>query len=111
MSRILIVDDEESIRNALRQVFEYEEHEVAMAADGPEALAFTKQQNSDITPGGEFKKDAPPAQLYDLDADLSQMTNLYDQHPELVAQLKRRLGQILQSPTRPGSESIATEAK
>jgi len=81
------------------------------AFGGPGALAFTKQQNSDITPGGEFKKDAPPAQLYDLDADLSQMTNLYDQHPELVAQLKHRLGQILESPTRPGSELTATEAK
>jgi arylsulfatase A-like enzyme len=81
------------------------------AFGGPEALAFTKQQNSDITPGGEFKKNAPPAQLYDLDADLSQTTNLYDQHPEIVAQLKLRLGQILESPTRPGSELIATEAK
>ncbi len=37
-ARILIVDDEESIRNALRQVFEYEEHEVRLAADGPEAI-------------------------------------------------------------------------
>lgn len=38
MPRILIVDDEESIRHALRQVFEYEEHEVITAADGPEAI-------------------------------------------------------------------------
>ena len=38
MPRILIVDDEESIRGALRQVFEYEGHEVATAEDGPEAL-------------------------------------------------------------------------
>jgi two-component system nitrogen regulation response regulator NtrX len=38
MPRILIVDDEESIRGALRQVFEYEDHEVATAEDGPEAL-------------------------------------------------------------------------
>ena len=38
MPRILIVDDEESIRGALRQVFEYEDHEVVTAEDGPEAL-------------------------------------------------------------------------
>ena len=38
MARVLIVDDEESIRGALRQVFEYEDHEVVTAEDGPEAL-------------------------------------------------------------------------
>ena len=38
MPRILIVDDEESIRGALRQVFEYEDHQVVTAEDGPEAL-------------------------------------------------------------------------
>ena len=40
MPRILIVDDEKSIRGALRQVFEYEDHEVVTAEDGPEALEF-----------------------------------------------------------------------
>ena len=38
MARILIVDDEPSIRQVLRQLFEYEDYEVAVAADGPEAL-------------------------------------------------------------------------
>ena len=38
MPRILIVDDEKSIRGALRQVFEYEDHDVVTAEDGPEAL-------------------------------------------------------------------------
>jgi len=39
MARILIVDDEESIRDVLRQLFEYEGHEVATAASGAAALA------------------------------------------------------------------------
>jgi two-component system nitrogen regulation response regulator NtrX len=49
MSRILIVDDEESIRDALRQVFEYEEHEVGTAADGPEALALFESFTPHVT--------------------------------------------------------------
>jgi two-component system nitrogen regulation response regulator NtrX len=39
VARILIVDDERSIREALIQVFEYEGHEARASADGPEALA------------------------------------------------------------------------
>lgn len=49
MARILIVDDEESIRNALRQLFEYEDHEVAVASDGPEALEAFEALHPDVT--------------------------------------------------------------
>ena len=49
MSRILIVDDEESIRHALRQVFEYEGHEVMTAADGPEAIGLFQSFGPDVT--------------------------------------------------------------
>jgi len=38
MAKILIVDDEASIREALRQLFEYEEHEVALAGQAAEAM-------------------------------------------------------------------------
>ena len=49
MPRILIVDDEESIRGALRQVFEYEDHEVVTAEDGPEALAAFESFHPHVT--------------------------------------------------------------
>ena len=49
MPRILIVDDEESIRSALRQVFEYEDHEVVTAEDGPEALEFFESFHPHVT--------------------------------------------------------------
>ncbi len=49
MPRILIVDDEESIRGALRQVFEYEDHEVATAEDGPEALELFQSFHPHVT--------------------------------------------------------------
>lgn len=38
MARILVVDDEEGIRKVLRQVLEYEGHQVIVAASGGEAI-------------------------------------------------------------------------
>ncbi len=38
MAKILIVDDEESVRTALKRVFEYEGHQVELAPNGPSAL-------------------------------------------------------------------------
>lgn len=57
---------------------------------GPPAHVFTKQINSDIEQG-KYKKDAPPAQLYDLEADIAQTNNLYNQYPQIVAKMKARL--------------------
>ena len=41
MARVLIVDDEKGIRDALAQVFEYEGQEVRVAEDGPDAVSYT----------------------------------------------------------------------
>ncbi len=49
MARILIVDDEESIGDALRQVFEYEGHDVQVARDGPEGLEKVEAFRPDVT--------------------------------------------------------------
>jgi len=38
MSKILVIDDERSIRNTLREILQYEKYEVDDAADGPEGL-------------------------------------------------------------------------
>ncbi|MGQ1890720.1 sigma-54-dependent transcriptional regulator [Thermophagus sp. OGC60D27] len=38
MSKILVIDDQKSIRNTLKDILEYEKHEVVLAADGPEGL-------------------------------------------------------------------------
>ncbi len=48
MARLLIVDDEKSIRNALVQVFEYEGHEVLDASEGPEALEVAARMRPDV---------------------------------------------------------------
>lgn len=57
---------------------------------GPAAIAHVGKENSDLQ-NGKIKKGAPPAQLYDLEADLSQKTNVYNDHPEVVAELQRLL--------------------
>ena len=38
MAKILVIDDERSIRNTLKEVLEYENHEIDVAADGPEGI-------------------------------------------------------------------------
>ncbi|MDP6045829.1 MAG: arylsulfatase [Phycisphaerae bacterium] len=57
---------------------------------GPAAHKLTKHTNSDIA-DGRIKKDAPPAQLYDLQADPGQTKNLYNQQPEVVKQMQALL--------------------
>ncbi len=48
MARILIVDDEDSVRSILRQLFEYEGHEVTEAASGSEALRLVDEDPPDV---------------------------------------------------------------
>jgi hypothetical protein len=57
---------------------------------GPSAKTFTKHKNSDIE-NGKIKPSAPPAQLYDLENDLSQTKNLYREYPEVVEEMKALL--------------------
>jgi two-component system nitrogen regulation response regulator NtrX len=49
MARILVVDDEEGIRKILRQVLEYEGHDVVVAAGGGEALTAWEAKKPDLT--------------------------------------------------------------
>ena len=48
MARVLIVDDEKGIRDALAQVFEYEGQEVRVAEDGPDALLLANAFQPDL---------------------------------------------------------------
>src|SRR5688500_11638961 len=48
MARILVVDDEEGIRNVLKRVLEYEDHEVRTASGGGEALTAYQEFNPDL---------------------------------------------------------------
>jgi arylsulfatase A-like enzyme len=57
---------------------------------GPGAHLLTKHVNNDIE-NGLYKADAPPAQLYNLDADLLQTTNLYNKHLDIVSEMRALL--------------------
>lgn len=48
MANILIVDDDASVSGALRQVFEYEEHLVTIAPNGPAGLERLVDDNPDV---------------------------------------------------------------
>ena len=57
---------------------------------GPPAITFVGSVNSDIE-NGKIKTDAPPAQLYDLEADVRETRNLYNDFPEVVKELDKLL--------------------
>jgi two-component system, NtrC family, nitrogen regulation response regulator NtrX len=47
MPKILVIDDERSIRNTLKDVLEYEKYEVDLAEDGPTGINMFSQENYD----------------------------------------------------------------
>jgi hypothetical protein len=57
---------------------------------GPAAITWAGEINSDIE-NGKIREDAPPAQLYNLEKDPSQTTNLYNEFPEKVEEMKKLL--------------------
>ncbi|MDB4644060.1 sulfatase-like hydrolase/transferase [bacterium] len=60
---------------------------------GPAVARLVHTPNSDIE-DGKLKKDAPPAQLYDLESDPNQTKNLYHEHPEIVKEMAAALSQV-----------------
>ncbi len=70
---------------------------------GPPAVTFAGHENSDIF-DGQFKKDAPPGQLYNLADDPWQTRNLFAAKPEMVEQMRARLKQITDKPAATESE-------
>jgi DNA-binding NtrC family response regulator len=48
MSRILVIDDERSIRNTLKDILEYEKYEVDLAEDGLKGFEKTKSGEYDV---------------------------------------------------------------
>ncbi|MES2592771.1 MAG: sigma-54 dependent transcriptional regulator [Bacteroidota bacterium] len=48
MTKLLIIDDEKSIRKTLREILEYEKYQVDEAADGSEGMAMIQKNKYDI---------------------------------------------------------------
>ena len=80
---------------------------------GPAAVQFVGGINSDIE-NGRIKKDAPPAQLYDLEADVNQTRNLYAECPEVVEEMSARLAAYappkqVSAPRKGNAQAAATK--
>ena len=48
MARILVIDDEKGIRNTLKDILEYEKHEVEVAGTGEEGLDLLNNNSFDL---------------------------------------------------------------
>lgn len=48
MTKILVIDDERSIRNSMKDILQYEEHEIILAENGMEGLVAVKSEKPDI---------------------------------------------------------------
>ena len=48
MAKILVIDDERSIRNTLKDILEFEKHQVTLAENGKQALDFVQNQVFDL---------------------------------------------------------------
>ncbi len=48
MAKILVIDDDRSIRNAIKEILEFEKYEVSLAADGFEGIAMIEQSVFDV---------------------------------------------------------------
>lgn len=59
---------------------------------GAAVAALVDTPNSDIV-NGKISKNAPPAQLFDMEADINQTVNLYHQYPEVVEQMAAALSE------------------
>lgn len=74
---------------------------------GPAVTKLVGTPNSDIDLAtGTFKKDAPNAQLYDLEADRNQTKNLINEHPTIARELQAELDKV-----RPKQTTNRTPAK
>lgn len=67
---------------------------------GPAAASFVGSVNSDIE-NGRIKKAAPPAQLYDLEADVNETKNVHNEHPDVVQELSTLLAGYTPSRQKP----------
>ena len=46
--KVLIIDDEKAIRNTLKEILEFEGHEISLAADGVEGLSMATAESFDV---------------------------------------------------------------
>lgn len=48
MAKILVIDDERSIRNTLKDILEFEKHQISLAENAKQALDMLQSQTFDL---------------------------------------------------------------
>ncbi|MDD2195809.1 MAG: sigma-54 dependent transcriptional regulator [Bacteroidales bacterium] len=74
MPKILVIDDERAIRNSLKEILEYEKHEVELAEDGPTGIEMASENSFDVV--------LCDIKMPRMDG-LEVLENLQDRNPEL----------------------------
>jgi len=74
MAKVLVIDDEKSIRNTLKDILEYEKHQVDLADAGPGGLELFNQNSYDIV--------LCDIKMPDMDG-LEVLSNMIDINPEI----------------------------
>lgn len=74
MSKILVIDDERAIRDSLKEILEYENHEVELAEDGPTGIEMASKNGYDVV--------LCDIKMPRMDG-LEVLENLQDENPEL----------------------------
>ena len=78
-------------------------------AGGPKSVSFVGSVNSDIE-NGKIKMDAPAAQLYDLEKDPAQTTNVIREYPEVAQEMKTALTRMRGKAPAPATKKRSRKA-
>ncbi len=108
MSKILVVDDEESIRKLMRMTLELDGHQVVLAEDGPTGLEMFKKESPDVVyldvrlPGMDGREVLTQIKALDPDSEVIMITGHGDMEMAMEC-LRREASNFL---TKPISEEI-----
>ncbi len=108
MSKILVADDEESIRKMMQITLELDGHQVLLAEDGPTGLEMFKKESSDVVfldvrlPGMDGREVLIHIKALDPDSEVIMITGYGDMEITLEC-LRREASDFL---TKPISEEI-----
>ncbi len=108
MSKILVADDEESIRKMMQMTLELDGHQVVLAEDGPTGLEMFKKESPDVVfldvrlPGMDGREVLTHIKALDPDSEVIMITGYGDMEMALEC-LRREASNFL---TKPVSEEI-----
>ncbi|MGO9118512.1 MAG: PAS domain S-box protein [Desulfomonilaceae bacterium] len=108
MSKILVADDEESIRKMMRMILELDGHQVLLAEDGPTGLEMFKRESPDVVfldvrlPGMDGREVLIHIKALDPDSEVIMITGYGDMEMALEC-FRREASNFL---TKPVSEEI-----